>query len=248
MNRLRSLFSQFHIIIALRLLIVDICRKLLDPNRISTYSQTGEDRIIDFYLKDSERPYYVDIGCNDPFVMSNTMRLYQHGGRGLAVDANPKLVSRYKRIRLRDTCVCACVSSEVGEKEFIVSSNDAMSTLSKEFERNFLIGDSDRSLQKVTTVTCQELFMLHNVPYSFDLLTIDVEGHDFEVVKSFDLNQYRPKLIVIEMHNITLTSKSLGASETYCYLINNGYQLCAFCTMNGYFIRDDISGSLPETS
>jgi hypothetical protein len=68
--------------------------------------------------------------------------------------------------------------------------------------------------------------------HSIDLLTIDVEGHDFRVLKSLDIAKYRPKIIVIEMHDFA----GIRDSEIYRYLAANGYVLKFFAVMNTYFV------------
>jgi FkbM family methyltransferase len=192
----RMLFSQFPILTTARLLAMDVARTRLDRHSVLSYSQTGEDLIIDFYLRQCESSYYVDIGCHQPFAMSNTMRFYRQGWRGLCVDGNPDLIAAFRKARPRDVCVCACVSNRAEAASFVVPESTAMATLSKEFEGDYLKGDADRKRVMVNTVTAQSLFEAHHVPKSFALLSIDVEGHDFEVPTSFDLNTYRPKLIV----------------------------------------------------
>lgn len=54
-----------------------------------------------------------------------------------------------------------------------------------------------------------------------DLLNIDAEGHDFEVIKSLDLNRCRPKIIHYEHRHFGDIKK-----ECETYLLDNGYFLC----------------------
>lgn len=240
MQHLKLLLRQFPFFLGVRIFLVDSVRKLFDPFRRTSYSQTGEDRIIDFYLgtKASKRPFYVDIGCNKPFALSNTMLLYQRGANGLAIDANPALVDAYKKARPRDTCICACLSNRVGNGVLTIAKLDAMSTISERFADEFLDENAIENKIPVEFVTAQHVFEQHNVPHDFELLSIDVEGHDFEVLTSFDLKIYRPKLIVVEMHDARGDLDAMKALDVYQYLSANGYRLCAFATMNGFFLRE----------
>lgn len=241
MKKLVVLLNQFHFPVAMRLFITDAFRKLFDRDRISSYSQTGEDRIIDFYLGEIEPDsvYYVDIGCNHPFRMSNTMRLYQRGAKGLAVDANPSVIKKYKRARPRDIVVCACVSDRKGEGTLTLAKRDAMSTVSEVFAQNFLSSSDIERHITVSFVSASELFRQNDVPKNFELLSVDVEGHDLEVLRSLDLGVYRPKLIVVEMHVTHFSLEILTKDKVYSYLTKQGYILVAFATMNGYFLRND---------
>ena len=48
--------------------------------------------------------------------------------------------------------------------------------------------------------TLNNILKNYRVIKDFDFLNIDVEGHEFDVLKGLNLNKYRPKLISIEIH------------------------------------------------
>ena len=72
-----------------------------------------------------------------------------------------------------------------------------------------------------------------------DLLSIDVEGHDYNVLKGLNLNLFRPKLIVVEIHNFIIDSPT--DSEIYVYLNDNNYNLIGYITMNAYFLDKNLA-------
>jgi FkbM family methyltransferase len=58
--------------------------------------------------------------------------------------------------------------------------------------------------EKFETVECMTLNTLletHNFPKQFDVLVIDVEGHELEVLQGFSLDVWQPKLIIIEIQD-----------------------------------------------
>lgn len=71
-----------------------VCNKLTDPYSISSYSQFGEDRIIEAFFGTQGKGIYVDIGCNHPISYSNTWKLYLRGWNGVCVDPNPYLIKK----------------------------------------------------------------------------------------------------------------------------------------------------------
>jgi hypothetical protein len=73
----------------------------------------------------------------------------------------------------------------------------------------------------------------NDAPNVFDLLSIDVEGHDYEVITALDLDNYRPYLIVIEMHGFDVENPS---GRIYQYLTSRGYKMVGYAVMNGYFL------------
>jgi hypothetical protein len=50
-------------------------------------------------------------------------------------------------------------------------------------------------------MTLNTLLETHNFPKQFDVLVIDVEGHELEVLQGFSLDVWQPKLIIIEIQD-----------------------------------------------
>jgi hypothetical protein len=71
-----------------------------------------------------------------------------------------------------------------------------------------------------------------------DFMTVDVEGHDFEVLESNDWTRFRPKLIVVEDEEV-----NAGDSRIIQMMKSNGYEMCAqnvivLDKINEYFLID----------
>ena len=90
------------------------------------------------------------------------------------------------------------------------------------------------SIKKIKTQTLNNIIL--NSKYkdrSFDLLSIDVEGHELEVLKGIDLNKFSPKVIVIEYLDLNVSKleiKNLNIenilnTEIYKYLTSRNYIL-----------------------
>ena len=90
------------------------------------------------------------------------------------------------------------------------------------------------SIKKIKTDTLNNIIL--NTKYkdqSFDLLSIDVEGHELEVLKGFDLNKFSPKVIVVEYLDLNVSKleiKNLNIehiinTKIYRYLISKNYIL-----------------------
>lgn len=82
-------------------------------NACKSYSQEGEDMIMRRLLSGKKDGFYVDIGAHHPFRFSNTYHFYKQGWRGINIDARPKIMRTFDRMRPRDTNIeCA-----IGETE-----------------------------------------------------------------------------------------------------------------------------------
>jgi FkbM family methyltransferase len=218
---------------ATALTICEATRVLLDPYRRPSYAENGEDRIIEFYIDRNRAGFYVDIGCHHPFRRSNTFTLYLRGWRGVVVDGNPELIALFKRFRPRDAAICAVVSDQERLVTFTLAKEPDLSTVSSKFEQ--MIEESGvKERVTVKAVTLQTIMESSAVPSNFDLLSIDVEGHDYEVLTSFNIDSFRPRIIVIEMHGFMLASYT---TDRICrYLEQKNYQLASYSVMNGIFL------------
>jgi len=229
-----ELYKYFSFKTATALTICEATRALLDPHGRSGYAQTGEDRIIASYVDPNRAGFYVDVGCHHPFRGSNTLSLYSRGWRGVVVDGNPELIGLFRRIRPRDTAICAIVSNEERLATFTVAKQPELSTVSSEFERDWIGESGIKERIAVNTVRLQTIMEESGVPPNFDLLSIDVEGHDYEALTSFNIDAFRPRLIVIEMHGFQPGHHS--DDRIHDYLEQSHYRLKSYSVMNGIFM------------
>lgn len=236
---------QFGLVNALRFLLSDVAVRALDRERRRAYSQTGEDLALSCILR-SEPGFYVDVGCNHPTKNSNTFALYKAGWTGICIDANPSLVAQFKRLRPRDVSICAAISDEEREVVFTDFVNDAVSSLDTEYVDSWKGNTAIARQRIVTTRTLSAVLNEIGSPRVFDLLSIDVEGHDANVLRSIDLDVYHPQVIVVEMHGFDINRPH--ESAIYRYLAARNYRLAGFLVLNGYFVLSDRPQLSPEAS
>jgi FkbM family methyltransferase len=231
--RARSCFRSFPPLQAMRVLLVRLVQRVLDPYMIPSYSQTGEDRIIAALLSVERPGFYVDVGAHHPARLSNSLFLYEKGWRGVCIDANARLIERHRRMRPLDTAVNAVVSDSRSPQTFTEFAEAAVSSVSGEHvERHRASGRIVRQ-DVVQPRSLDEILEEAQVPARFDLLSIDVEGHDLEALRSLDLAKFRPRLVVIEMHGFDMRAPDSHA--VYRHLVSRGYRLIGYAVMNAYF-------------
>ena len=112
----------------------------------------------------------------------------------------------------------------------------------------------------ITAENINELFRKYNVPYNFDLLSIDIDFNDYWVWKALDA-KYSPRVIVMEYNSKIPPDESKAVSydpyfkwdgTDYCgasllALVNlgkvKGYTLvgCESRGVNAFFVRSDIA-------
>lgn len=246
MLRKLTLFRTLPFGIASGLILLSLVRKIFQIPVTFSYSQGAEDLISDHYLRYQfgmeGAGTYVDVGCNTPVRYSNTFELYTRGWRGINIDANSSLIEECKRVRKQDISLQAAVSDVEREVTFHKSKVSAVSTIDEErlleWKKTWEFAEEDREVVTTKTITS---ILNENLPVgaTVDLLTIDVEGHDFQVLKGLDLSRYRPKVIIIELHELA----ELQENEIFKYLTSNGYALKAFAILSAYFV-DELRRSI----
>lgn len=177
---------------------------------------------------------FVDVGANDGKIGSMTYDLEKNGWSGILIEPNPTLVENLKKIRTSPVFPYA-ISSQEGDLPFyIVEGPDNLHGLSrfnytKEFEEHVV--RSGGSVKK-TLVHVKKLSSIMKEAQGLDrvdLLKIDVEGHEFEVLKSFDFDTFKPRLIVTE-DNFKDADKSVRH-----FLYSKGYEVIARDRINYWF-------------
>lgn len=233
---IQKFFNHFSPVNALRFGTLGFVKGITSRDAILTYSQTGEDRIVMDLLKGIRNGFYVEVGSNDPMHYSNTFAFYCKGWRGITIDANASLVQKHRQLRKRDIPVCAAVSNVEEEVVFVEYDVHELSTISQQtvaiLEREANTIKRETRLHTVTLTSILQEYLPKATP--IDLLSIDVEGHDLNVLQSIDLTAYRPKVVVIEMHDFRL--EEYYANPIYQHLIDRGYVFAGYAIWNGYFV------------
>lgn len=233
--------------LAIRLIILSLVRRIFGLPITFSFAQGAEDIILPYiaryHFSMTEPGTYVDVGCNAPVRYSNTFELYLRGWRGINIDANEALIRDCWRVRKQDISICAAVSDGERQVTFHKAKEDSVSTIDEtrlvEWKNHFEFSDSDQIT--VVTQTLNAILEKNLSPERpIDLLTIDVEGHDLQVLKGLNFNKYRPKIIVIEMHEF----HDIESTEIYQHLTAEGYSLKFFAVLNAYFVDTRATGSV----
>src|SRR5438093_7481217 len=94
-------------------------------------------------------------------------------------------------------------------------------------------GAQPQQVIDVPVRTLDDILFEARAPLGFDFLSIDVEGHELEVLSGFDLARWRPRLILIEDH--------VGNLGKHKFLKNSGYRLIRRCENNGWYVPRDAA-------
>ena len=129
----------------------------------------------------------------------------------------------------------------MGEGSYYMFNEPALNT----FDEFLAKQRSNIDVYKIIAMKEVEVYQLKDVLGQFlpkgqeiDFMNIDVEGLDFEVIKSNDWNKYRPRVLLVEIlpaHKV----EELRENEIYKYLKDIGYNLLAKCFNTCIFTIED---------
>jgi FkbM family methyltransferase len=194
-----------------------------------SFSQEGEDQILERIFENQKNGFYIDIGAHHPIKFSNTFRFYLRGWNGINIDAMPGSMKLFNAIRKRDTNLEIAISKTNTNSIYYQFNEPALNTFSKiEAEKKDGLSNY-QIINKIELKTCTLAEILStNLKNNIDIdfLTIDVEGLDFEVLESNNWGLYIPKYILVEELNISYDILNLN-SKTKDFLYNKGYILYA---------------------
>lgn len=200
-----------------------------------SYSQTGEDIIIDSALRSVgvTHPSYIDIGAWQPVRANNTYYFYKRGSRGVLVEPNPELAARIRRTRRKDTCLNVGVGISEGTLDYYVMSSSQLNTFSRDHADAYVKKGSQqiRKVIPIPTTTLNSLL----ARYPCDILSLDVEGLDLKLLQSVDLATYRPAVICVETLIFDGT-RERKVPEIAEVLTARGYELYGDTHVNSIFV------------
>ena len=76
--------------------------------------------------------FYVDIGANDPQLLSNTQRFYKKGWTGINIEPNIIQYKKFIEMRPNDINLNVGIGSSNKEMDFYILTADTLSTFDKE--------------------------------------------------------------------------------------------------------------------
>jgi FkbM family methyltransferase len=191
-----------------------------------SWSQAAEDLAILAVLEKIQSGRYLDIGAHHPTRFSVTRHLFQRGWSGVNVDANSDLLPSFLKARPLDISLNFCVGDKP-EYQLSVFDETAISTVNPDWDSKFLQENNVRnSVRTVPGITLQKLLETHFPTRGPDFLNVDIEGADYEALKSGNLDllhqNLRPMWILVES-NAPLASTT--QNDSVQLLISWGYEI-----------------------
>ena len=194
------------------------------------YSQFGEDVVLrELMGKRHPKGSYLDIGCYHPRKHSNTYFLYKLGWSGMLIDIEKAKLIACKMIRPRDKTLLCAVSNSKGTVPFYAPKKySVLTSLIK-------LNDKFKQIGTVEQKTISEIIDIDLNGNCPTVLSIDIEGKDYDAIKGINFKRHTPKFILIECWNDFDIDKILQG-KIHRKLTENNYKLVSW-TINTLIYR-----------
>ncbi len=184
-----------------------------------------EDRLKAEFFGPSRVGYFVEVGANEPQRGSQTWQFEQAGWTGVLVEPQPDLAEHLRRTRRAHVFSVACSSPANAGNTVRLYLLGPHSSLRREL---VVTGVVAHGAIDVSARTLDDILEEVEAPAPVDFVSIDVEGHEVEVLKGFDLARWRPRLLLIEDHVSNL--------DTHRFLTRANYRLIRRTGLNGWYV------------
>jgi FkbM family methyltransferase len=209
-----------------------------------SFSQCGEDLIVQYIFNSIgiKNPSYIDIGAHHPFYLNNTAIFSLTGSIGVNIEADPKLINRFRKLRQRDLNLNVGITKIDGFKDLYLMSNPTLNTFSKkEAEEYQLTGDYEiLNVLKIPTLCMRSLITKYCNGVFPDFLSVDVEGIEMEIIEGIDIMLSYPKVICIETMSFSKNGKGKKNTLLIEFIKQKGYILYADTNINSIFVKKEL--------
>lgn len=211
-------------------------RKLFLTGGEISYSQAGEDMILNCIFLSKNKGFYIDVGANHPTKASNTYFFYKKGWAGINIDAFPDAIKLFRKQRSKDINIETGVSDIEGILNFYMFKESSYNTFNEENIDEILKISSLKEVKRVLVKPLSSILKQFNIT-SIDFMSVDVEGLDLNVLRSNDWNVCRPKIIIVED---LYCGDEIKSSRVYDYMLALGYVHFCKTVTNAFYIEQEF--------
>jgi hypothetical protein len=225
---------------------LNLYRRKYKYKKIS-YSFNAVDLIIDYIFKNKNNGFYLDVGSQHPISNNNTYLLFKRGWSGINIDLDKKNIDLFNTARPNDINLNLAISSNVAEKKlYFYHDKSPINTLDK------VVSDFQtatvKEIKRIKTTTLD--IALQNLKFNnkIDYMNLDVEGHEMDIFKAFDLSVYKPSIISVEFLDLDMKFlefknndlQRIVNSDLYKHLLNNKYHFVNWLHGDLIFVHRDF--------
>lgn len=202
-----------------------------------TYAQIEQDLIALDFFRFQPAPYkvFLDVGAFDGIGFSNTRLFFEMGWGGVCIEPVLKNYEKLEKLYKNTNIITVRAAAADCEGELMLNvatipwdegwGSDVSSSVDAVMER---WPGYAWEKEAVPAMTLNTILEKNNVAH-VDFVSIDVEGQEMVVLRGFDLQKYRPALLVIEYSSAKERLELINHMRCQAYVpwLDNGQDV--FC-------------------
>lgn len=202
-----------------------------------SYAQNGEDVRLRRAFAGKTSGFYIDVGANHPVKFSLTKHFYESGWSGINVEPLAKQFALVEADRRRDTNLNVGCSREPGTLTLYAARGGAsgMSSFTAEEVARHRRQGYEFDEIRCPVLTLSSICEAHCRGRTIDFLSVDVEGHEQEVLAGADFERFRPRVVVVEATRPNSTEPTHQRWEHL--LLGRDYLFAVFDGLNRFYVR-----------
>ena len=170
---------------------------------IKLYSQSNQDYIVyENFFKNKKNGFFCDIGGNHPLKINNTLYFEELGWEGVVFEPLPymrELWAKHRKAKLFPFAL----SNNKGKVKFTVVKDitgweDMLSFVTETKNADYDYETEEISIQ---TEIFKDVIVKEGITH-IDYLSLDVEGHEMNVLQGIDFDKVRINVLTIENNSV----------------------------------------------
>lgn len=169
------------------------------------------DQIYLKYFGYPSNGYFVEVGAYDGDTFSNTSCLADAGWSGIYIEPVENYYKKCKERHEKNNVKILqyLIGSIETNKTLYVGNEDVIywgGAITTSNEKHLEIYKNIPNFQGINftetivpQIRLDTILLENNISPNFDLLVVDVEGSEYDVYESFDLNFWKPKMMIVEI-------------------------------------------------
>jgi len=205
------------------------------------YSQCGEDKFVyEKYFKDKKGGVFLELGAMDGVIYSNTKFFEDtNGWTGVLIEPHPSMFRTLQANRPGSKCYNCAISSEESDSiTMLVNPRvPAVSSVEKTAHEGFIYGEKGwhEHSYKINVKTRRLADILNDAKVThIDFFSLDVEGHEYEVLKTMDWS------IPVKVLLVESLSDDPNKEKIASFLTDKGFIYDGPCAHNKLWINPNV--------
>lgn len=202
--------------------------------------------IYNTYFHNVDEGFFIEVGAYDGRSWTNTGFLADIGWTGIYIEPVQYHMEMCKANHKNNALIfeqCA-IGNKTEYKDIYVAGG--LSTFDEQTKNahDVMFNQGELQKERIFIQPLSAILEKYEIHKDFELLVVDTEGYEKEVFDSFDIKEYRPKMIIVELCDVHPSFNDFPEAQHNAklvrqHIISNGYKEIYLDAINTIFWNTD---------